>query len=294
MKRFQEAIAKKQFLTTCELGPPKGTSITSIIDIAQSLKDHVHAINITDGQGGNMRMSPVIASYLIQTQAGVETICQLVCRDRNSIALQSDILGALSLGIDNYLALTGDKAGDGDNPQAQEVFELNTNSLLKVFNQFSAGTDLAGNRLDNVITRPCLGSAAHPGMPDLSSQADKMKRRIAQQGVSFFQTQIVYDHDQLSRFLESLDKAQINVPVLIGVTPLKSLRMAQFMNEKLYGVEVPEQLIRRLESSENQSLEGIKIAAELIAQIKKLGGTGIHLMAVGQEKQLPEIIRQII
>lgn len=292
---LKKAIDSREFLITCELAPPKGPNFQDLIFNARALQGLVHAINITDGQGGNMRMSSVVASYLIQRDAQVEAICQLVCRDRNSIGLQSDILGASALGIKNFLALSGDKAAGGDNPLAKDVFDLNTDDLVKTFSNFTKGLDLADNKLtcmpveDSDALDFCVAVAAHPGVEDLKAQATKMKLR-AEAGVQFFQTQIVYEIDQLKRFMDSI--VDIKQPVLIGVTPLKGAKMARFMNEKVYGVSVPPAIIERLEKTEHPHQEGIQISLELIEQVKQLGGSGIHVMAVGQEKQLPEIIKK--
>jgi methylenetetrahydrofolate reductase (NADPH) len=286
---FKKAIDNKKFLITCELGPPKGPDTQELIDNAKALKGLVHAINITDGQGANMRMSPVVASYLVQQKAGLEAICQLVCRDRNRIGLQSDILGAAALGLNNFLALTGDKSVGGDHPEAKDVFDLSTDELVQIFKNFETATDFAKNKLNAPTQKFCVGAALHPGVPNLKMQTDRMKARI-QNGVQFFQTQIVYEVEQLKRFLDSVQ--EVKAPVLIGITPLKSVKMANYMNEKVYGVSVPEAIIERLEKAIDPQNEGIKMALELINEVKKLGAGGVHVMAIGQDKLLPEIIKQ--
>ncbi|MDX1919585.1 MAG: methylenetetrahydrofolate reductase [Candidatus Caenarcaniphilales bacterium] len=287
---LNNSIQKKEFLITCELSPPKGSNYHELIEHASTLKGLLNAINITDGQGGNMRMCSHIASHLVERETGIETICQIVCRDRNRIGLQSDILGAAALGIKNFLALSGDKAAGGDHPEAKDVFDLGTDDLVKVFKQFAQNLDLSNNKLDNLETAFCVGAAAHPGLPDLKSQAQKMKDR-EEEGVKFFQTQIVYELDQLKSFMDSI--TNISAPVLIGITPLKSVKMAKFMNEKVYGVTVPDKLIEKLDGSANPQEEGIKLALELIHEVKNLGGKGVHIMAIGNEKRLNEIISQI-
>jgi 5,10-methylenetetrahydrofolate reductase len=280
------------FLITCELAPPKGSNFDELIENARPLKSLVNAINITDGQGGNMRMNSVIASYLVQREIPeIETICQFVCRDRNQIGLQGDILGGYALGLRNFLALSGDKAAGGDHPKAKDVFDFSTDCLIKTFKQFALGLDFAGNKINEPLSQIKLGAAAHPGVEDLKTQAAKMKQR-SQEGVNFFQTQIVYEEEQLKRFLDSV--SDIKEPVLIGITPLKSVKMALFMNEKVFGVQVPTAIIERLEKAPNATQEGIKIALELIEKIKQLGGHGVHIMAIGQEKELANIIKQIV
>ncbi len=291
---FKNKLKSKEFIITCELAPPKGYDTDSIVKIAQSLKGLVHAINITDGQGGNMRMNSVIASYLLQRETGIEAICQMVCRDKNSIAIQAEVLGALGLKIHNYLILKGDSAKWGDNPMAKDVFEFSTDDVLEVFKRFTNGFDFANNHIEKQITNDiCLACATHPGVEDLTSQAEKMKARIENYGIEFFQTQIVYDIEQLKRFKDSLIKQEIYTPIFIGITPLKSVKMANFMNEKIYGVTVPKDLINRLENSKDQRQEGLEIASELFEEIKNLEFRGIHLMPIGQEKHCEEILKKI-
>ena len=290
---FKEKIAGQDFLITCELSPPKGPDASQLKQRALNLKGLADAINITDGQGGNMRMSSVVASYLVEQISQVPAICQLVCRDRNSIGLQSDILGAEALGLKNFLALSGDKAAGGDNPKARDVFELFTDDLIRIFESFGRGIDLAGNELNSQLNDVCIGAAAHPGLEDLGGQAKKMALR-ADSGVHFFQTQIVYEEEQLKRFLDSI--ADLKAPTLIGLTPLKSVKMAQFMNEKVFGVEVPAHLIERLEGAANPQAaqaQGQQIALELSAKVKELGGRGVHLMAIGQEDGLAAMVSEI-
>ena len=289
LSSFNKAINAAEFIITCELSPPKGINYSKMLELAKPLKNLVHAINITDGQGANMHMNSIIASHLLERESGIESICQLVCRDRNSIALQADLLGALALDIKNFLVLSGDKSSNGDHATAKDVFELGTDDLIKIFGQFACGLDLMNNKINQIIPAEnnCFGAAAHPGVEDLKAQSNKMKQRI-EAGAKFFQTQIVYDLEQLKRFLDSIEN--IKVPVLIGITPLKSVKMANFMNEKIYGVTVPDNLIERLASSDNQQEEGFKIAAELINEVKALNGSGVHIMAIGQESCLPQII----
>ena len=280
----------KHFKITCELAPPKGPDCKDLIKYAHSIKDLVDGINITDGQGANLRMSSVVAAHLVQRETGTRAICQMVCRDRNQLGLQADILGAYGLNINNFLLLTGDKVAAGDHPQAKDVFDFSTDDLLKAFKNMQEGLDFAGNKLNAPLTNLTLGATAHPGLPDLAGQAVKMKAR-AEQGIQFFQTQIVYEQEQIKRFLDSI--TDIKVPVLIGVTPLKSVQMANFMNEKLYGVQVPASLIEKLEKASDPSSEGLKLTLELVHQAKELGASGFHLMAIGQNQQLPNILQEI-
>lgn len=292
-KSFTEVLKNKNFIVTCELAPPKGTKASELVKHARSIKGLVDAINITDGQGGNMRMSSVIASYLVQKKTGINTICQLVCRDRNSIGLQSDILGAIALEITSFLCLTGDKAAGGDNPKAKDVFELSTDSMLDLFKNFEGGKDLAENKLDAPVSNLVIGTAAHPGMPDLKDHVEKIRIRVEEKGVKFLQSQICFEPDQIKRFLELLDKAKIKIPVLIGIMPLKGIKMAKFIDEKVFGVSVPKNIFERLENAVDPRKEGTKIAIELAQCVKEYGGRGVHIMAVGQEEKLPALLSTI-
>ncbi|MDX1918508.1 MAG: methylenetetrahydrofolate reductase [Candidatus Caenarcaniphilales bacterium] len=288
---FHQALKTSSFVVTCELPPPKGTQIQTLIDHTRPLHGLVSAINITDGQSGNMRMNSVIASHLLEKNTGIEAICQLVCRDRNRIALQSDLLGAGALGLKNFLALNGDKADGGEYPDAKEVFDLNTDQLIELFRSLSEGKELNGKTLTGGLDDICLGAAAHPGAPDLKSQAEKMKLR-KEKGVHFFQTQIVYEPEQLKRFAESV-LPKIEAPILIGITPLKSLKMAEFIHTKVFGVEVPESLFKLLIESSNPAESSLDYCRDLVKTARKLGFQGIHIMAVGQEENLAKIIERL-
>ena len=298
---LKEAFQKKDFVITCELSPPKGNNPQRLLDKAKELKslDLIDGVNITDGQGAKMRMSSLVASYLVQQETGLEAICQLVTRDRNQIALQSDILGASSLGLRNYLCLSGDKAEAGDHPNAREVFELSSEQLFSIFASFQAGKDLNSNTLDKLHNPEFdyfLASATHPGVEDLASQAQKMKNREEFAGVSFFQSQIVYDLEQLEAFAQSLESADLKKKTLIGLTPIKSLKMARFLNEKVYGVSVPLALLRQVENSSSSAESeeiGISYTKTLLEEVRRLGFKGVHLMPIGFEDKLGYLIQNI-
>jgi len=294
---LKNSFEKKSFIATCELSPPKGNNPQKLIQRAKELKslEIIDAVNITDGQASKMRMSSVISSYLVQSKASLETICQLVSRDKNKIALQADILGASALGIKNYLCLTGDQANTGDHPDAKEVFELSTDQLISIFSSFSENKDLNFNNLDQ--EHDCsfdyfLASAAHPGLEDLDSQTKKMKKRFSQK-VSFFQTQIVYDLEQLNLFAQALEKENLKKFTLVGITPIKSLKMAQFLDQKVYGVSVPDNLMQKIKNSVTPQKEGLAYTKTLIQEIKRLKFKGVHLMPIGFENQLSSIIRNL-
>lgn len=283
------ALNQKKFIITCELAPPKGTDVSNLSNTASLLKNLVDAINLTDGQGGNMRMCPLAAAHFLLKE-NVDVIWQLTCRDRNRIAIQADCLGASAIGIKNVLPMRGDDPKSGDHPDAKGVFDLETTELIKVLKKLNDGFDMAGNELKGK-TDFLIGCTAHPNAPDLVKQKELIKERF-DLGAGFVQTQICYDTEQIKKFVDSL--GEFARKTIVGITPLKSIKMAQFMNEKVFGVSVPQAITKRIESAKDQRQEGLLISKEIISELKKSGVGGIHIMAVGQENTLPEIIQFLI
>lgn len=282
---LSEAITSQKFIITCELAPPKGTDVSSIIGMAKALKPFVDAVNLTDGQGGNMRMCPLVAANFLLKEK-VDVIWQLTCRDRNRIALQADCLGASAIGIRNVLPMKGDDPKAGDHPDAKGVFDLDTTELIKVLAKLNSGFDMVGKELKGK-TNFVIGCTAHPNAPDLKKQKELLEQRF-ELGASFIQTQISYEVDQIKRFLDSL--GDLAKKTIIGVTPLKSFKMANYMNEKVFGVSVSNEVMSRLEKSKDQQKEGLNITKEIVLHLKQTSAGGIHVMAVGQEHDLPIII----
>ncbi len=283
------ALNQKKFIITCELAPPKGTDVSNLSNTASLLKNLVDAINLTDGQGGNMRMCPLAAAHFLLKE-NVDVIWQLTCRDRNRIAIQADCLGASAIGIKNVLPMRGDDPKSGDHPDAKGVFDLETTELIKVLKKLNDGFDMAGNELKGK-TDFLIGCTAHPNAPDLVKQKELIKERF-DLGAGFVQTQICYDTEQIKKFVDSL--GEFARKTIVGITPLKSIKMAQFMNEKVFGVSVPQAITKRIDSAKDQRQEGLLISKEIISELKKSGVGGIHIMAVGQENTLPEIIQFLI
>lgn len=282
---LRNALEEKKFIITCELAPPKGTDVSALSNLAASLKGKVDAANLTDGQGGNMRMCPLAASSFVLKE-GVDVIWQLTCRDRNRIALQSDCLGASALGVRNVLPMRGDDPKGGDNPEAVGVFDLNTTELIKMISGLNNGLDMPGKELKG-NTEFNIGCPAHPALPDLKKQYETLKERF-ELGASFMQTQISYDVEQIKKFIDSL--GELAPKTILGVTPLKSLKMASFMNDKVFGVSVSDEIMKRIEGSSDQREEGLQVSKEIVNTAKDMGIGGIHVMAVGQEGKLPEVI----
>ena len=281
-----EALNSKKFIVTCELAPPKGTDVSNLSKMAVLLNNLVDAVNLTDGQGGNMRMCPLAAAHFLLKE-GIDIIWQLTCRDRNRIALQADCLGASAIGIKNVLPMRGDDPKSGDHPDAKAVFDLETTELIKVLKKLNDGFDMTGNELKGK-TNFLIGCTAHPNAPDLIKQKELIKERFSL-GAGFVQNQICYEIDQIKKFIDSL--GEFAKKTIIGITPLKSLKMASFMNEKVFGVTVPEKIMKRIEGTKDQRQEGLAFAQEIVNELKSTGVGGIHVMAVGQEQALPEVIK---
>ncbi len=280
-------LERGEFVITCEVGPLKGTDTTEIIENAELLKGRVHAANVTDQQSSVMRLGSLVTSHLIK-EKGLEPIFQMTCRDRNRIALQSDLLSAHVLGIENVLAITGDLPSLGDHPQAKLVYDLDSVQLLWVINRLNEGYDMVGNELKGK-TNFFSGAVVNPGADTdtaLELQILKMEKKI-NAGARFFQTQAIYEINKFTRFMKRVEG--FKVPVLAGIIPLKSVGMARYMNKSVAGVFVPEDLIKKMASAENKTQTGIQIAADLIKGLKDIC-QGVHIMAIGWEKKVPQIL----
>jgi methylenetetrahydrofolate reductase (NADPH) len=284
---LQSKLESGKFAITCEVGPLKGTDISEVEEAVELLKDKVDAANVTDQQSSVMRLGSLVTSHII-LQKGLEPIYQMVCRDRNRIALQSDLLSAWVLGIKNVLSITGDLPALGDHPQAKAVYDLDSVTLLHTISRLNEGYDLADNELQG---KPAFFPGAVVKVESdteasMELQIAKMERKVAA-GARFFQTQAVYDAGHFASFMKRVEK--FKVPVLAGVIPLKSAGMARFMNKNVSGVFVPDELIQKMTDAEDKTQTGIQICADLIKQLKPLC-QGVHIMAIGWEKRVPSII----
>jgi 5,10-methylenetetrahydrofolate reductase len=267
-------IESGKFVVTAEVGPLKGTDTTEIIEVAELLRGRVNAANVTDQQSSVMRLGSLVTSYLIK-EKGLAPVFQVTCRDRNRIALQSDLLSAWVLGIENVLALTGDVPSLGDHPQAKPVYDLDSVQLLWVIGRLNEGYDMVA------VVNPGADTET-----SLELQLIKMEKKI-NAGARFFQTQAIYDVDSFAKFMKRVEG--FRVPVLAGVIPLKSVGMARFMNKNVAGVSVPEELIKKMAEAEDKTKTGIQIAADLMKELKDIC-QGIHIMAIGWEKKVPQIL----
>lgn len=281
---LREKLASGKFVITTEIGPPKGVDINEMKQNAELLRDRVDAVNCTDQQASVMRLGSLASCCLVR-QWGLEPIFQMTCRDRNRLALQSDLLNAHVLGIENVLCLTGDHISLGDHPQAKPVFDLDSVSLLQAAKGLEQGHDLAGKELKG-SPHFFVGASVTPGADPLEPQIIKMEKKV-KAGAQFFQTQAMYEPKQFEEFMNSVK--HLNVPVLVGIVLLRSAAMARFMNNNVAGIHVPESLIEEMNQAEKKAEKGIEIAARLIKEMK---GTcqGVHIMAIGMESRVPAIV----
>jgi methylenetetrahydrofolate reductase (NADPH) len=284
--KLTELFDKGKFVITSEVAPPKGIDTAEMLENAELLKPRVDAINLTDQQSSVMRLGSLAASQMLKGR-GIEPIFQMTCRDRNRIALQSDLLSAWSLGIENVLCLTGDHVTLGDFPDAKAVFDLDSVSLLAAAKELNEGHDMGGNELEGSPDF-CLGAVVTPGADPVEPQLIKMEKKITA-GAAFFQTQAVFDAELFAGFMEKA-KA-FGVPVMAGIILLKSPGMAKFMNTSVAGVHVPDALIEEMASAKDRPATSVKIAARLIRDIKDIC-QGVHIMPLGWEKRVPEVLAE--
>lgn len=283
---FCEKIKSGKFVITSEIGPPKGIDLKEDLENADLLKSRVDAINVTDLQSSVMRIGSLAVSRLLK-ERGIEPIFQLTCRDRNRLALQSDLLSASALGIENILLLTGDYPTLGDHPEAKAVFDIGSVQLIDVARTLEEGKDMKGNPLKGA-PKFCIGAVVNPGADPLEPEVIKTALKI-KAGARFFQTQAVYDIEQFKKFLDEVKKNDIDTVILAGIVLLKSAGMARFMNKNVAGVFVPDNLIKEMEGAKDKSAKSVEIAARLIKELKPLC-QGIHIMPIGWDKKVPLVL----
>jgi methylenetetrahydrofolate reductase (NADPH) len=268
------------------LTPPKGVDLTELYAKADALKGFVDAINITESPRARLAVEPKSVAHLLQDR-GVEAIVQITARDRNRIAIQADLLGGYLLGISNFLFMTGDDPKNGDHPAARGVFDLTTIELLSTARALRGGRDQSGNELRGA-PEFFLGATMNPGLPDLAREVENTRRKM-DAGAQFFQTQAVYDIDSFQRFLDAARLGR--VPLLAGVIPLKSAKMGVWLNSSVPGIHVPAAVLKEMELAgpEGEAAKGIEIAARTIRRLRDIC-SGVHVMAIGLEHRIPEIL----
>ena len=292
--KITELFSKKTYVLTSEVGPVKGCvrdlgdgRVPQCLQEADLLRNHVHAINITDNQSAVMRLGSLAASVKLK-QSGLEPIYQITCRDRNRIALQSELLNACSLGIDNVLVLTGDHTTLGDHRSAKPVFDLDSVQLLKIATQMKNGHDMMGHELAQA-TDFALGAVVNPNFEPLDLQMIKMAKKI-DAGAQFFQTQTVYDPALFERFIRRTEG--FGVPVQLGIVLIKAAKMAQFMNRNIAGITVPDSWVKRLESAQQEGAKDlcVEMTSELLKEVAPMC-QGVHFMPLGWSDIVPRIIK---
>jgi len=288
--KFRERLARGEFVITCEAAPPKGTDTHEALENVRRLAPWVHAFNVTDLQSSVVRMSSWALCALIKRE-GFEPILQVTCRDRNRLALQADLLGAWALGIENVLALTGDYPTLGDHPQAKPVFDLDSVQLIALIQALNSGKDLAGNELSGKADF-FVGAVINPAADPLEPHLLRLRLKV-ELGARFVQTQAVFDPEAFVRFAQKVEP--LGIPILAGIIPLKSAKMARFMNENIAGIRVPEELIREMEAAktaEDRKKRSVEICVRIIREVRPYC-QGIHIMPMGWEELVPEILELV-
>jgi len=292
---LERVLSAGKFAVTGELGPPRGGNADAIKEKAQHLKGMVDAVNITDNQTAVVRMASWAASVLLMKE-GLEPNYQMVCRDRNRIAMQSDILGAHALGIRNMLCLSGDHQLFGDHPKSKKVFDIDSIQLISMAKKMrDEGKFLNGEELTEA-PKMFVGAAANPFGEPYEYRVHRLAKKIAA-GADFIQTQCIYNMERFREWVKQANDMGLTekIHILAGVTPMKALGMARYMQKNVPGMDVPDRVIKRLQGVEKkkQASEGIAICCEQIEEFKELKGiAGIHLMAIEWEERVPEIVEK--
>jgi methionine synthase / methylenetetrahydrofolate reductase(NADPH) len=287
---LQQVLESGRFAVTAELGPPKNADAGIVRKKAALLKGAADAVNITDCQTAIVRMSS-IAAGLLAMKEGIEPVIQMTCRDRNRIGIQSDLLGAYALGAKNLLCLTGDHQKFGNHPQSKNVFDLDSMQLLDLVRNLKEKRFQCGEEIEGAEPSFFIGAAENPFADPFEYRALRLAKKAAA-GAQFIQTQIIYDVEKFARWMGmvrdlGLDK---QLYILGGVTPMKSVGMARYMQKNVPGMDVPEELIQRLKGAKDQTEEAIDITVEIIEQLKDIPGiAGVHIMAIEWEAAVPVI-----
>ncbi len=290
---LEQILEGGKFAVTAELGPPKGTNQAAIQKKAEVLRGSCDAINITDNQTAIVRMSSLASCILIK-QMGLEPVMQMVCRDRNRIAMQSDILGAVGFGIKNILALSGDHQKFGNHPMAKNVYDIDSIQLVQTLakmrdeKKFQSGDTFTGE------APLFIGAAENPYGDPVEYRVLRLAKK-AKAGASFIQTQAIFNVEKFAAWMEQVTARELDkqIHVLAGVIPMKSAGMARYMRDGVSGLEVPNELVVRMENAQDPKEEGVKICLEIIEQVKQIPGVhGIHIMAVGWEDMVPAIVEK--
>lgn len=288
---LEKVLSSEKFAVTAELGPPRGADPAEMIELARKIKGSADAYNLTDNQTAIVRLSSISSAVIIMKE-GLEPVIQMTCRDRNRIALQSDLLGAASIGIRNVLCLTGDHHIFGNEKSAKGVFDLDSISLLNTFkNMRDEKRQLSGEELDSA-PQIFMGAAENPFATPYEFRALRLLKKV-NAGAQFIQTQAIFDIDWFERWMDEVRKLGLHerVHILGGVIPVKSAGAARYMKNKVPGMIVPDSIIRRMKNADEPKEEGIRICVEMIERLKQIEGVhGVHIMAVMWEEMVPRLV----
>jgi methylenetetrahydrofolate reductase (NADPH) len=289
---LEKILEAGHFAFTGELGPPRGTNAEEVREKTQYLKGNVDMVNITDNQTAVVRMASW-AACMILIQEGLEPNFQMVCRDRNRLAMQADILGAYTHGVRNMLCLSGDHCMFGDHPDAMGVFDIDSIQLINMVKTMRDEGKFQGGADVEDPPKIFIGAAANPFADPFEWRVHRLAKKI-NAGVDFIQTQCIYNMDRFKKWMKEANDMGLTekVYILAGVTPMKNVGMARYMQKKVPGIEVPEELIDRLKGVDKKKVadEGIKIACEQVEEFKEMKGVhGVHMMAIEWEHRVPEI-----
>ncbi len=293
--RLQQTLSQGRFALTCELTSPWGIELDGLFRMVEKLKDKVDAVNINDNPNSNVRMSSLICSRLL-LEKGLEPIFEQSMRDRNRLALQSDLLGAAAVGIQNVLCMTGDHPSKGDHPEAKKVFDLDSTQWIAAIKRIrDQGILLNGKKITGQ-PKFFIGGVANPFMKNIDLHIIRLQNKVAA-GADFIQTQPVFDTETFQGWMTKVEEAGLNdqVPIIAGVAALKSLRLAEYLRDRVSGFTIPDSIIDRLKSlpEDQQQSEGIRICVEQIKALQQIKGVkGVHIMSIGIEEKIPEIIEQ--
>jgi methylenetetrahydrofolate reductase (NADPH) len=286
MSRLQAMLERGEFVVTGEIAPPRGTDLDAMKRSVELMAPVCHALNVTDNQGASLHLSSLAASRVV-LDMGVEPIFQQTCRDRNRLALESDLLAAWTLGLENLLVVTGDDPRAGDHPSAKGVFDLDSTQLLQVAVGMNAGVDMIGRPLKGG-TGFYLGAAVFPEAEPWDVQSDRAAEKVAS-GARFFQTQAVFDIEKLARATDELHA--LGAKVIAGVLVLRSPKVVDFINERLAGLMVPPAIAERIRGASDPGEEAVRLAIEQAAAIRDIAD-GVHIMPLGMDQAVERIVRE--